>query len=116
MLAHLTRDMRKHIALPRKIDSKHGTRQDLSYRAFRYDLSFFRHAPNICTRRNGSRWIVPILNEFGTSLPNLTMRRAQRLAPLSLSNVTDPARSPANTLEVPGVSTRHRFADAPHWL
>jgi hypothetical protein len=26
--------------LPRKIDPEHGTRQYLSYRAFRYNLSF----------------------------------------------------------------------------
>jgi hypothetical protein len=32
--------MCKDIALPRKIDPEHGTRQYLSYRAFRYNLSF----------------------------------------------------------------------------
>jgi hypothetical protein len=43
MLAHFTGNMRKHIALARKIDTKHRARQHLSYRTFGYDLSFLRH-------------------------------------------------------------------------
>ncbi len=36
MFPHFTGDMRKHIALTRKIDTKHRAR-------FRYDLLFLRH-------------------------------------------------------------------------
>ena len=44
-------DMCKHIALPGKIDPKHRARQYLSYRAFRYDLSFLRHRANYTLER-----------------------------------------------------------------
>src|SRR6266487_6717040 len=47
MLAHFAGDMRKHIALPRKIDTKHRARQHLRHRAFGHDLVFLWHALNI---------------------------------------------------------------------
>jgi hypothetical protein len=57
MLPHFTRNMCKHVALSGKIDPKHRSGQYLGYRAFRYDLIFFRHAPNIFKCRCGSRCI-----------------------------------------------------------
>src|SRR5213080_2256577 len=47
MLAHLPGDMRKHVALSRKIDPKHRARQHLCHRAFGHDLFFLCHRPNI---------------------------------------------------------------------
>src|SRR6266550_1701873 len=47
MLAHFAGDMRKHIALPRKIDTKHRARQHLRHRAFGHDLVFLWHSLNI---------------------------------------------------------------------
>src|SRR5204863_7482586 len=47
MLAHLSGDMCKHVALSRKIDPKHRARQHLCHRAFGQDLFFLCHRPNI---------------------------------------------------------------------
>src|SRR5713226_9294210 len=51
MLAHFAGDMRKHIALARKIDAKHRARQHLSHRTFGHDLFFFGHRVNYTLER-----------------------------------------------------------------
>src|SRR5438445_3578912 len=119
MLPHLTRDMCKHIALSWQIDSKHRSRQHLCYRAFCYDLTFLRHAPNIFKCTCGSRWIDPLRSvdvSVNTISPtNLPTHCRERVHPLA-TGAADRARSSANIPEVPDVSTTRRFADAPHCL
>src|SRR2546429_9199133 len=111
--------MCKHIALSRKIDPEHGTRQYLGYRSFRYDLTFLRHSPNIFKCTCGSRWIDPLrsvdvsVNTISTT--NLPTHYRERVHPLA-TGAADRARSSANIPEVPDVSTTRRFADAPHCL
>src|SRR5262249_18391267 len=91
MLAHFARDMRKHIALARKIDTEHRARQDLSHSAFGDDLFFLRHrAPNIRTKLRGSR-ITHAYIDF---------------------SATGPAKSLASIHEAPVVSTTRRSAEA----
>jgi hypothetical protein len=42
-----------------QIDAKHGSREYLSHRAFRYDLTFLRHAPNIAANVQVSTYVEP---------------------------------------------------------
>src|SRR5205823_3050623 len=52
MFAHLTRDVRKHVALAGHVDAKHCSRQYLRNRAFHHDRGFFRHRAETYPRKS----------------------------------------------------------------
>ncbi len=79
--------MRKHIALTRKIDTKHRARQHLSHGAFRYDLLFLRH------RMKYTLEPCP-LNQPGCAC-----------------TIPIGATQAADIRPIPGVSTMHRSVD-----
>src|SRR6266567_605510 len=89
MLAHFAGDMRKHIALPWKIDTKHRARQHLRHRAFGHDLVFLWHSLNILLTSVSLNPARPIRDLIG---------------PVQ-------AKRPVSIRRVPDVPTMRQFAD-----
>ena len=89
MLAHFTGDMGKHIALARKIDTKHRARQHLHHRAFGHDLVFLWHSLNILLTGASLNQRGPFRDLIG---------------PVE-------AKQPASIRRVPDVPTMRQFAD-----
>src|SRR5437763_2784138 len=62
MFPHFARDMCKHIALAGKIDTEHGSRQDLRHCAFSYNWSFLCH----CRRSiSANAWLSRVARILG---------------------------------------------------
>ena len=69
MFAHLAGNMRQHIPLARKIDTKHRARQHLRHRSLRNDRSF------LCHRAEYIREADALNQELLSTLPQLIERK-----------------------------------------